>query len=142
MICLGICRNSYNSKHQTTFYGKQPKTQNKTITASASKKTSVWYHWQVKKCIGLIHCLYMIILDNVYPNRAVMNPAKKLKPLFWGLKNIYLFIYLFIFYLFPSPSWSSYFLYISNLGFCTLAHAGYTLNRCCIQLNQIPTTPG
>lgn len=137
MICLGICRNSYNSKHQTTFYGKQPKTQNKTITASASKKTSLWYHWQIKKYIVLIHCLYVIILDNVYPNRVVMNPAKKLKPIFWGLKNIYLLIYFL-----PISKSFLIVLYISNLGFCTLAHAGYTLNRCCIQLNQIPTTPG
>lgn len=76
-----------------------PMNDSKTITASASKKTSLWYHWQVKKDIVLIHCLYMIILDNVYPIRAVMNPAEKLKPLFWGLKNIYLFIYLLIYFL-------------------------------------------
>lgn len=59
-----------------------PTNDSKTITASASKKTSPWYHCQAQEDSVLIHCLYMNILDNVYPNSVVMNPVKRLKPLF------------------------------------------------------------
>lgn len=130
-----------------------PTNEGKTTTASASKKTSP----TISLSDGRRRCSLLIFecTDKLYPNRVVKNLAKRLK-LITRIKDRYLchsacpsihpaihlsihpsILHIYVYFqTFPD------FLEISNLGFCSLAHAGYLLTCCQVELNQISIKSG